>query len=132
MDVTADPLEERILARIPLETLAAAAVIGLLVGLFLGWANGALFFGGGALAALAFVTLKRSLTRVLAREKPAALRTGILFYLLRLALLLGVFFIIILLFRNKIIAFAAGFSTVVPVFGAEAALALARFKEWKR
>ena len=132
MDVTPDPLEERILRRIPLETLVAAAVIAFPVALFLGWANGVLFFAGGAVAALAFVSLKRSLSRVLDKEKPAALRSGILFYLLRLALLLGVFFIIILLFRNKIIAFAAGFSTLIPVFGAEAALALARFKEWKR
>ena len=129
---TADPVEEKILRRIPLETLALAAAIGLIVGLIFGPLAGALFFAGGALSALGIVSLKRSLGRVLSREKPGALRAGILFYLLRLALLLGVFFLIIWAFPDEILAFAAGFSTVIPVFGAEAALALARFKEWKR
>jgi hypothetical protein len=132
MAVTPDPIEERILRRIPFETLAAAAGIGLLVGLFFGPLSGLLFFAGGALASLGIVSLKRSLGRILAREKPGALRTGILFYLLRLALLLAAFFLIIWAFPERIVAFAAGFSTVIPVFGAEAALALARFKEWKR
>jgi hypothetical protein len=132
MPVAPDPIEEKILRRIPLETLAAAAGIGLIVGLVFSPLSGLLFLAGGALAALGIVTLKRSLGRVLAREKPGALRAGILFYLLRLALLLGAFFLIIWAFPDKILAFAAGFSTVIPVFGAEAALALARFKEWKR
>ena len=132
MAVTPDPLEERILRRIPLETLGAAAAIGIAVGLIFGPLAGVLFFAGGALAALGIVSLKRSLARVLARDKPGALRSGILFYLLRLALLLGAFFLIIWAFPDKILAFAAGFSTLIPVFGAEAALALARFKEWKR
>ena len=132
MAVTPDPIEEKILRRIPFETLAAAAGAGLLVGLFFGPLSGLLFFAGGALAALGIVSLKRSLGRVLAREKPGALRSGILLYLLRLALLLAAFFLIIWAFPEKILAFAAGFSTVIPVFGAEAALALARFKEWKR
>ena len=132
MPVTPDPIEEKVLRRIPLETLAVAAGIGLIVGLSFSPVSGLLFLAGGALAALGIVTLKHSLGRVLAREKPGALRTGILFYLLRLALLLAVFFLIIWTFPDKILAFAAGFSTVIPVFGAEAALTLARFKEWKR
>ncbi len=127
-----DPIEEKILRRIPLETLAVAAAAGLLVALFFGPLAGALFFAGGALSAVGIISLKRSLTRVLDREKPGAVRTGILFYLLRLALLIGAFFLIIWAFPDGILAFAAGFSTVIPVFGAEAAFALARFKEWKR
>ena len=51
---------------------------------------------------------KRSLGRVLNREKPGALRAGILFYLLRLALLLGAFFLIICAFPDELLAFAAG------------------------
>jgi hypothetical protein len=132
MPVTPDPIEEKVLRRIPLETLAVAAGIGLIVGLAFSPVSGLLFLAGGALAALGIVMLKHSLGRVLSREKPGALRTGILFYLLRLALLLAVFFLIIWAFPDKILAFAAGFSTVIPVFGAEAALSLARFKEWKR
>ena len=45
---------------------------------------------------------------------------------------MAAFFLIIWAFPEKILEFAAGFSTLIPVFGAEAALALARFKEWKR
>jgi hypothetical protein len=127
-----DPLEERILRRIPLEVLALAAAVAVVVGLVFSPLAGVLFLAGGALAALGIVSLKRSLNRVLAREKRDALRAGILFYLLRLALLLAVFFFIIYAFPDKILAFAAGFSTVIPVIGAEAALALSRFKEWKR
>jgi len=133
MDVTGDPLEERILRRIPLEILAAAAALAVPAGLLFGLEAGGLFFGGGALAALGFLSLKQSLGRVLAGEKPGrGVRRALLFYLLRLALLLIVFYIIMLIFRNKIIAFAAGFSTVVLVLGAEAARTLARVKEWKR
>jgi hypothetical protein len=46
-------------------------------------------------------------------------------------LICGVFFIIILLFPRKILAFGAGFSTVIPVFLAEAVGALLRMKTWK-
>ncbi|MBA7698591.1 hypothetical protein ES703_107269 [subsurface metagenome] len=52
-------------------------------------------------------------------------------YVLRIVLILGIFFIIIFFFSEKIIAFAVGFSTMLPVFLVEAALALSKMKQWK-
>jgi hypothetical protein len=123
--------DERILHRIPLEILTLSAVLALAVALFFGPLAGLLFFAGGALAALGFLWLKRSLTRLLVRDKAGALRSAILLYVLRLGLICGVFFIIILLFPGKILAFGAGFSTIVPVFLAEGVGALLRMKTWK-
>jgi hypothetical protein len=60
-----------------------------------------------------------------------ALLSGLALYALRLLLILAVFFIIILLFSKKIIAFAVGFSVIIPVFLAEAVIALSRMKQWK-
>ena len=60
-----------------------------------------------------------------------ALRSSLTLYALRLLLILAVFFIIILLFYKKIIAFAVGFSVIIPVFLAEAVIALSRMKQWK-
>ena len=54
-----------------------------------------------------------------------------LFYGLRLVLIIGLFFIIILFFSKKVLAFAAGFSMIIPVFFAEAVGTLARMKRWK-
>jgi hypothetical protein len=126
-----DPLEEKILRRIPLETLAGAVVLGAAAVLVFDPLSGVLVFAGGALAALGFVWLKASLTRLLLKNRAGAVRSGILFYVLRLALIIGVFSIIILIYPKKLLAFAAGFSAVIPVFLAETALALARMKQWK-
>jgi len=43
-------------------------------------------------------------------------------------LIFGFFLLIIFTFPGKILAFAAGFSTVIPVFLGETVLALARWK----
>ncbi len=123
--------DERILRRIPLEILALSAVLGLAVALLFGSLAGLLFFAGGGLAALGFLWLKRSLTRLLAKDKEGALRSAILLYALRLGLICAAFLIIILLFPRKILAFGAGFSTIVPVFLAEGVGALLRMKTWK-
>jgi hypothetical protein len=126
-----DPLEEKILHRIPFEVVAFAAFLAVPVALIFGALTGLFFFLGGVLAAVGFLWLKSSLTRVLARQKARALRSGILLYGLRFVLILGVFLIIILLYPKKLLAFAAGFSSVIPVFLGEAVVALARMKQWK-
>lgn len=126
-----DLIEEQILRRIPLEVLILAAALGLLGALLFDPLSGLFVFAGGALAALGFIWLKRSLTRILLREKAQALRSGILLYAVRFVLILAVFFFIILLYPKKLLAFALGFSTVIPVFLGEAAVALARIKKWK-
>lgn len=126
-----DPIEEKILNRIPWAVLITAAVFGILAVFVFDPLTGLIFFAGGALAALGFIWLKRSLSRVLLQEKARALRSGILLYAARFVLLLGAFLLIILFYPKKILAFAAGFSTVIPVFLAEVALALARMRQWK-
>jgi len=126
-----DPSDERILRRIPLEILGLSAVLALAAWPLFDGPTALVFFAGGGLAALGFVWLKGSLTRFLLRDKAHALRGAILLYALRLVLICGAFFIIILLFPRKILAFGAGFSTLVPVFLAEGVGALLRLKTWK-
>ncbi len=60
-----------------------------------------------------------------------ALRSALALYGIRLVLILAIFFIIIFFFSRNIIAFVAGFSTMVPVFLAEAVVGLSRMKQWK-
>jgi len=60
-----------------------------------------------------------------------ALRSALALYGIRLVLIIAIFFIIIFFFSRNIIAFVAGFSTMVPVFLAEAVIGLSRMKQWK-
>jgi hypothetical protein len=126
-----DALEERILRRIPAEILAVSAVLALPAALIFDFETGLVFFAGGAFASLGFAWLKHSLTRFLARDRKGALRTGILLYALRLVLICGVFFLIILLYPRKILAFGAGFSMIVLVSLVEGVRALLLMRTWK-
>jgi hypothetical protein len=127
----ADPTEEKILRRIPLEIAALSAVFALAAALLFDPISGALLLAGGLLSALSFLWLKGALARVLDRGKTRALKAGIALYALRFLLILGAFFLIILLFPRKLVAFAAGFSAVIPIIGVEAAVALVRMKAVK-
>jgi hypothetical protein len=131
MTVPADPIEEKILRRIPFEVLITAAVLGLLTVPLFDPLTGLFFFAGGGLAVLGFLWLKRSLTRILLKGKAQAMRSGIFLYASRFVLILAVFFFIIFVYPKKLLAFAAGFSTVIPVFLGETVAALARMKQWK-
>jgi hypothetical protein len=126
-----DPLEEKILRRIPAEIVAAGAVLGLVAWPFFGALSALFVFAGGAVAALGFLWMKSSMTGLLDRARGKALRTGILVYGARLVLILAVFCLIILFFPRKIFAFAAGFSALLPVFLIEGVVALVRMKTWK-
>jgi len=126
-----DALEERILRRIPVEILAASAVLALPAVLLFDLPTGLVFLAGGAFAALGFAWLKQSLTRFLAREKKGALRSGIILYALRLVLICAVFLLIILLYPRKILAFGAGFSVLVLVSLVEGVRALLLMRTWK-
>ena len=82
-----DTAEEKILRRIPLEILGLA-MLGALIAWILTEAGFGLFvFLGGVLAALAFISLKHSITRVLGSDKKRAMRSAVLLYGLRLVLL---------------------------------------------
>ena len=126
-----DPLEEKILRRVPVEVLLVSAVLAPAAGLLFGLEAGVVFLAGGALAALGFLWLKSALTRFLLRDKRGVLRSAVLLYVLRLVLICGAFLIIILLFPRQILAFGAGFSVIIPVFLAEGVRALGRMKTWK-
>ena len=126
-----DPFEERILRRAPLEILAAGATAGLVALPFFGATTAIFVLAGGALASLGFLGMKVSLTRFLRKERSAALRSGVLIYLVRFVLILAVFSLIMFFSPRKILAFVAGFSVVVPVFLIEGVAALLRMKTWK-
>lgn len=142
--------EEKILQRIPVEILVLSFVIAL-ASIFLFNPLTALFIlAGGAFSALSFIWLKQAVSRLLLLkdekkgdrhlkeeepvpffDKKKALRSALAHYGIRLVLILAVFFIIIFFFSRNIIAFVAGFSTMVPVFLAEAVAGLSRMKQWK-
>jgi hypothetical protein len=126
-----DAVEELILRRIPIEILAVSAVLALPVGLLIDLPTGLIFLAGGAFSALGFAWLKQSLTRFLLRDRKGALRSGIVLYGLRLVLICGVFFLIILLYPRKILAFGAGFSLIVLVSLVEGVRALLLMRTWK-
>jgi hypothetical protein len=124
-------LEERVLRRIPLEIIGLSLVIAC-AALFLFSPRPGLFvLAGGAFAAASFLWLKQTITRFLGSDRKKALRSGLLLYLLRLLLIIGVFSIIILQFPRMILAFAAGFSTIIVVFFVEAVMAISQLKTWK-
>ena len=153
--------EEKILRRIPLEILILSFVMALGSIFLFNPLNALFVLAGGAFSALSFIWLKRSVSRLLLyknekkgdrhlngkKEEPVpffrgqspfflpdkkkALRSALALYGIRLVLIIAIFFIIIFFFSRNIIAFVAGFSAIVPVFLAEAVVALSRMKQWK-
>ncbi|MFQ6037628.1 MAG: ATP synthase subunit I [Candidatus Aminicenantales bacterium] len=124
-------VEERILNRIPLEVLGVSALFGAGAAALWSVGTGILILAGGSLSALNFFWIRQALSRALLRKKQAALRTSIWVFGLRLVLILGIFFTIILFFSKRVIAFAAGFSTIVLVILVEAVIALTTARAWK-
>ena len=123
--------EEQSLRRIPMEILAFAFLLALLAFLIFDWATGIFVLGGGALSAVSFIWHRNFVTKLIPLKSKKMLYSALAFYGLRIVLILAIFFIIIGFFSKKIIAFAAGFSTIVPVFFVEAIFALSRMKKWK-
>jgi len=123
--------DEKILRRIPIEIIIAAAAGAVAVLAFFDAVSAGLLFVGGILSAISFIWLKQSMTRFLIREKRKALKAAFLLYGLRLLLIIVVFFIIIFFFSKKIFAFIAGFSAIVPVLLFEALAAYPKLKRWK-
>lgn len=123
--------DERFLRRIPYEIAGLAALLAVPAGLVFDLGTGLFLLAGGLFSALGFLWLKQSLTRLLAKGEKGARRSGVLIYALRLVLICAVFSLIILFYPKKILAFVAGFSTVVPVTLMEAVRALLGAKKWK-
>ena len=126
-----ETVEEKILRRIPLEILGLA-LLGFIFAWILKDAGSGLFvLLGGCLAALGFISLKHSISRLLGPDKKRAMRSAVLLYGVRLVLIIAVFSIIILFFPGRIYAFIFGFSAIILVFLVEAVVALSRMKSWK-
>jgi hypothetical protein len=123
--------EERILKRIPQEIVLLSLVLAVGTWIVFDGVSAALVFAGGILAAINFIWMRQAISRFISSGKKKALRSGIAVYSIRLLLILGIFFIIILFFSEKILAFAAGFSTLIVVFLLEAVVGLSKLKEWK-
>jgi hypothetical protein len=124
-------LEDRVLRRLPLEILAFSLVIAAGSLLFFSPATALFILAGGLFSAASFIWLRQTVTRFIGPDRTSALKKGIVFYVLRLFLIIAVFLIIILLVPRMILAFAAGFSSLVPAMLAEAAMALSQMKRWK-
>lgn len=129
---SADPsIEEKILNRIPKEILVISFILAVGTAFVFDIVTSGLFLLGGVFAAISFLWLKRSITKFLSLEKKKAIKSGVLLYGLRLILIIAVIFIIILFFQNKILAFVAGFSTIIVVFLIEGAAAVSKMMKWK-
>ena len=122
--------DEKILQRIPWEILALAAILALGAMLVFDATTGLFVFLGGTLASLGFISLRQSVTRFLQADMRHAVRSALFLYGLRLLLIIALFFIIIFFFSERIYAFIAGFSAVIPVILVEAVAALSRLKQW--
>ena len=128
--MTTNP-EESVLRRLPLEILAFSLVMAAGSLLFFTPLTGLFILAGGLFSALSFIWLKQTVTRFIGPDRRTAVRQGIVFYILRLFLIFAVFLIIILLSPRMILAFAAGFSSLVPAILVEAVMALSQMKKWK-
>lgn len=124
-------VEEKILRRIPREIIFLSIILTLIIFLLFGGAASFFFFLGGIFSAVSFLWLKQSLSQFLLQEKGKAIKSTISLYALRILLILAIFFIIIYFFSDKIIAFAAGFSVIIPVFMLEAVAAFSQMRKWK-
>jgi hypothetical protein len=123
--------EDRVLRRIPLEVLIISLIMAVISLLFFTPLTGVFMLAGGIISALSFIWLQRALLRFLSQDRRRAVRSGLAFYLFRLALILAVFSIIILLFPRMILAFVAGFSSLVVAILVEASIAVSQMKQWK-
>ncbi len=124
-------VEDRVLRRLPLEIMAFSLALAAGSLLFFSPLTALFIAAGGLFSTASFIWLRQTVGRFLGPDRKAALKTGILFYILRLFLIIAVFLIIILLFPRMILAFAAGFSSLVPATLAEAVVALIQMKTWK-
>ncbi|MFP4081261.1 MAG: ATP synthase subunit I [Candidatus Aminicenantes bacterium] len=123
--------EEKILRRIPAEIILLSLLLALLSLIFFYPLTSLFVFAGGVFSALSFIWLKKSLLKFLVPDKKKALKSALAFYTLRLLLILVIFSIIIFFFSQQILAFVAGFSTLILITGVESGLALVNIKKWK-
>ncbi len=131
MDWNNQNIDEKILKRIPEEIIVSSFILSLGAYLLFDLLTAAILLLGGMTAVVSFVWLKHSITKILFLEKKKAIKSAAFFYALRLILIITLIFIIIFLFKNKILAFAAGFSTIMVAFLMEGVAAVSKTIKWK-
>lgn len=117
--------------RVPRVTILLGLVAGALAALLLEPVTGALVLAGSALAAVGFISIKSFVDKYLQAGRSGFWRRAVLFYSLRLLLICLIFLIIIIFFKGRVLALAAGFSLVVVSILAEAVRNLGSIKQWK-
>ena len=127
----ADNTEEKILRRVPLETLICTIIAAAAGFILFDYLIALLVLAGGLFSMLNFYWLKQTISKAITPGKKKSLRSAIPLYIVRILLILAIFFIIIIFFSIKILAFVVGFSMIIPVFLIEAFRELAKLKQWK-
>jgi len=87
--------------------------------------------GGAILAAVGFISLKSFVNRYLGGKRTVLVKRALVLFSLRLLLICLIFLAIIFIFRGKVIAFVAGFSSMVVAVLIEAIRNLVNIKQWK-
>lgn len=126
-----DNTEEKILSRVPLETLICAIIAAAAGFILFDYLIAILVLTGGLFSMLNFYWLKQTISKAITPNKKKSFRSAIPLYIVRILLILAIFFIIIIFFSIKILAFVVGFSMIIPVFLIEAFRELAKLKQWK-
>ncbi|HOP60278.1 MAG: hypothetical protein KA522_02670 [Candidatus Saccharicenans sp.] len=124
-------LFEKSLKRIPVETIALGCLASILGLIFFDLISAALLVAGALVAAAGFISLRSFVNRYVFREKTVFRKRALILYSLRLLLICLVFLAIIFIFRSKVIAFVAGFSSLVVAVLIEAIRNLVNIRQWK-
>lgn len=124
-------LFEKSLKRIPVETILLGCLSSILGWIFFDLISAGLLVAGALLGAAGFISLRAFVDRYIFKEKAIFRKRALILYSLRLLLICLVFLAIIFIFRGKIIAFVAGFSSLVVAILIEAIRNLVNIRQWK-
>ena len=127
----AESTEDSALRRVPLVTFICTVVASILGWVFFDYLIALLVLAGGLFSMLNFLWLKQTISKALTPGEKKSIRSVLPLYIVRILLILAIFFIIIVFFSKKILAFVVGFSMILPVFLIEAAGAFVKLKQWK-
>ena len=124
-------LFEKSLKRIPVETIVLGVLTSILGLVFFDLTSAGLLVAGALVAAAGFISLRSFVDRYIFKEKTVFRKRALIVYSLRLLLICLVFLAIIFIFRVKVIAFVAGFSSLVVAVLIEAIRNLVNIRQWK-
>jgi len=130
-EITSADQFEKSLKRVPIETLVLGCLASLLVLLFFDPVSAVLVAGGAILATAGFISLKSFVNRYFGGKRTVLVKRALVLFSLRLLLICLIFLAIIFIFRGKVIAFVAGFSSMVVAVLIEAIRNLVNIKQWK-